>query len=102
MSEDNSKELALKTKAQTDYPEFTDSVDNASLEDLEKNLLRYAKYREETEMAKKNDEELEKAKNNVKELQAPYNDTLKALKIKLAYLGLLIDERKGSSGQPQS
>lgn len=96
MSEDNSKELALKTKAQKDYPEFTDSVDNASLEDLEKNLLRYAKYREETEMAKKKDEDLEKAKNVVADLQAPYNDTLKALKIKLAYLGLLIAEKKDS------
>jgi len=93
---DNTKELALKTKAQKDFPEFTDSVDSANLEELEKQLLRYAKYREETEMAKKKDEALEKAKNNVKELQAPYNETLNALKIKTAYLGLLIEERKDS------
>lgn len=93
---DNVKELALKTKAQKDFPEFTDSVDNAQLPELESQLLRYAKYREETEMAKKKDETLEKAKNNVKELQAPYNETLNALKIKTAYLGLLISERKDS------
>lgn len=95
MSEDNSKELALKTKAQKDYPEFTDSVDSLKLAELESNLLRLAKYREETEMAKKKDEALEKARAEVKELQAPYNDALKALKIKMAYLGLLIQERKG-------
>lgn len=98
MSEDNAKELALKTKAQKDYPEFTDSVDSLQLADLEKNLLTLAKYREETEMAKKKDEELEKAKEEVKELQAPYNDALKALKVKMAYLGLLIQERKSDEG----
>jgi len=91
---DNSKELAVKTRAQKDYPDFTDSVDGANLETLEQNLLRYAKYREETEMGKKKDEDLEKARNVVTELQAPYNDTLKALKVKLAYLGILIEERK--------
>lgn len=98
MSEDNdnTQELLLRTKAQKDYPEFTDSVDNAQLADLEANLLRYAKYREETEMAKKKDEDLDKAKNLVKELQAPYNETIKALKVKTAYLGLLIEERKAS------
>lgn len=94
MSEDNSKELAIKDKVQKDYPEFTDSVDSLKLADLESNMLQMAKYREETEMAKKKDEELEKAKAEVKELQAPYNDALKALKLKMAYLGLLIKDRK--------
>ena len=98
MSEDQTKELALKTKAQKDYPEFTDGVDNLQLAELESNMLRLAKYREETEMAKKKDEALEKAKDMAKELQAPYNDALKALKIKMAYLGILIQERKGDEG----
>jgi FtsZ-binding cell division protein ZapB len=96
MSEDQTKELALKTKAQKDYPEFTDGVDNLQLAELEANMLRLAKYREETEMAKKKDQALEKAKEMAKELQAPYNDALKALKIKMAYLGILIQERKGN------
>lgn len=98
MSEDQSKELAAKTKAQKDYPEFTDSMDNLKLEELESNMLRLAKYREETEMAKKKDEVLEKTKELIKELQAPYNDALKALKVKMAYLGVLIQERKGDEG----
>lgn len=95
MSEDQTKELALKTKAQKDYPEFTDGVDNLKLAELEANLLRLAKYREETEMAKKKDSALERAKETIKELQAPYNDALKALKVKMGYLNLLIQERKG-------
>jgi FtsZ-binding cell division protein ZapB len=88
------KEELLKTKVKEQMPEFTDAVDNAQLPELEAQLLKYAKYREETEMAKKKDEGLEKAKNVVKELQAPYNETINALKLKTAYLGLLIAERK--------
>lgn len=94
MSEDQSKELAVKTKAQKEFPEFTDSVDSLKLQDLETNMLTLAKYREETELAKQKDEALAKAKEEVKELQAPYNDALKALKIKMAYLGVLIQEKK--------
>lgn len=93
---DDSKELALKTKVQKDYPEFTDTVDNAQLPALESSMLKYANYREEVEMAKKKDQALEKAKNVVADLQAPYNDSIKALKLKTAYLGLLIAERKAS------
>ena len=88
------KEQLLKTKVQEQMPEFTEAVDNAQLPELEAQLLKYAKYREETEMAKKKDEGLEKAKNVVKELQAPYNETINALKLKTAYLGLLIADRK--------
>ena len=91
------KEEAIKTKAQTDFPEFTDAVDKASLEDLEKKLLEYAKYREQTVMAQKSDEGLEKAKNTVKELNAPYNETLNALKIKTAYVNILIEEKAASA-----
>ena len=88
------KEELLKTKVKEQMPEFTDAVDKADLPTLEAQLLKYAKYREETEMAKKKDEGLEKAKNVVKELQAPYNETINALKLKTAYLGLLIADRK--------
>lgn len=94
MSKDNEKELIIKTKAQKEHPAFTDSVDGLPVDKLEANLLTLAKYREETEMAKKKDQGLEKAKAEVQELQAPYNDALKALKIKMAYLAILIEERK--------
>jgi len=94
MSEDNSKELALKTKTQKEHPDFTDSVDSLSVSELEANMLRLAKYREETDLAKQKDPHLEKARAEVKELQAPYNDAMKALKLKMAYLGILISEKK--------
>lgn len=92
----NVKADAIRTKAQNDFPEFTDAVDSANVEELKKKLLEYAIYREETIMAQKVDEGLEKAKNTVKELNAPYNETLNALKIKTAYIHILLEE-KGAS-----
>ncbi|HBI01436.1 MAG TPA: hypothetical protein DDY18_07410 [Flavobacterium sp.] len=93
------KEEVLKTKVRNEFPEFIESVDNLPVEKLNENLLRYAVYREETEMAKSTDKGLIKAKNDVKEYQAPYNETLKALKLKMAYLHLLIVEKKGGSDE---
>lgn len=90
---DDSKELSIKKKCQKDYPEFTDQVDTLSVQELEKNIIRYANYREETELEKQKDPDLQRAKETVKELSAPYNDTLKALKLKMAYLYLLVGER---------
>jgi hypothetical protein len=94
MGQDNEKELALKTQAQKLFPDFTNGVDSLNVTELEANLLRLAKYREETEMAKKKDDDLATARQAVTDLQAPYNDALKALKVKMAYLGLLIQDKK--------
>ena len=55
--------------------------------------------REETLMARDKDEELESAKEVAKELGAPYNDTIKALKLKTAYLHILLEEKGGSMPQ---
>lgn len=91
------KEELLKTKVRDSMPEFTDAVDRADLPKLEAEMLKYSNYREEVEMSKQKDEKLHKAKETVKELQAPYNENLKALKLKTAYLGLLIAEKKASA-----
>ena len=98
---DNSKELALKKKCQKDHPDFANVVDGMQSMDLEKKLLEYAKYREETEMAKKKDEGLQAAKDAVAELNGPYKDTLAALKIKMSYIHILMEEKK-ETGQPLS
>ncbi len=90
-----SKEVDLKKKVQKDYPDFTDSNDGLNIKELEGNLLIYAKYREETEMAKSKDEKLQEAKDTASELGAPYRDALKALKAKMAYINVLIVEKKG-------
>lgn len=98
---DNSKELSIKEKCQKDYPEFTDQVDGLSVQEIEKNIIRYANYREETELEKQKDLDLQKAKEEVKELSAPYNETLKALKLKMAYLYLLAGEKSDEDGQKE-
>jgi len=93
MSEDRSKELVLKAKCQKKHPDFTNSQDGMSATELEKNLLRYARYREETIMAQSKDETLRQAKEAVTELGAPYKETLAALKLKMAYLNVLLEEK---------
>lgn len=91
--EDKSKEIAIKTKCEKDYPEFTDALNGLDLETLKKNLSKYAEYREETLLAKDKDADLREAKDKAKFLAAPYNDALKAIKLKLAYLHVLIKEK---------
>jgi hypothetical protein len=86
-----------KEKIQKKYGSFTDSVDGLNIADLEKTLMTYAKHREDTILAKKNDEELEATKDKLSELSGPYRDALSALKDKLAYINLLIKEKSGDA-----
>ena len=95
------KELKMKTKAQKDYPEFTDTVDSMESAELKSLLSDYANYREETELAKKEDQELNDAKDHVANLAGPYNDTLKALKVKTGYIHLLLKDRGKASDSPE-
>ena len=90
---DQSKELEIRKKVQKKFPDFADTADGMSLEDVKKNLSIYANYREQTELAKKKDEELQMAKEKVKFLSGPYNDTVAALKLKLSYLHVLLAEK---------
>lgn len=94
----SAKKEAIKTKVEKEFPDFVDMISSAEIASLEKNLYIYAKHREETELAKVEDEELQMAKERVKDLSAPYSDAIKALKLKMAYINLLIEEK----GQPSS
>ena len=96
------KEEKMRKKAQKDFPEFTDVVDRMAGSDLEKKLLEYAKYREETLQAQSKDEKLNAAKDQVTFLNGPYKDTLAALKLKSAYIHLLLQELKEKSGEPKT
>jgi len=96
MSDGIDREEILKNKVREQMPEFTDAVDNAPLAKLEMEMLKYANHREEVDMAKQKDPDLNKAKEEVKMCSATYNEQLKALKLKMAYLGLLIAEKKAS------
>ena len=91
---DNTKELAIKTKVEKEYPDFADATGGLQLEELEKKLSLYANYREETELAKAKDATLEEARERAKILAQPYGDALKALKMKLAYIHVLLNEKK--------
>jgi len=92
----------LKKKVQKDNPSFTDTVDGLTMVDLDKNLLMYAKHKEETEMQLREDEAIKNAQEALKELKAPYSDALKALKFKMAYLSILMKEKSGESDEKES
>jgi hypothetical protein len=94
MPSDQNPSYKLKIQVQKLFPDFTDSVDGLSIEDLKKNVVIYSSYKEESEIAKARDEELNNAKELVKELSGPYNDTLGALKKKLSYIHALLTEKK--------
>ena len=96
------KEEKMRKKAQKDFPEFTDIVDRMKGDSLEKKLLEYAKYREETLQHQANNEDLKAAKDEVAVINGPYQDTLAALKLKSAYLHLLLQEVAEVSGEVPS
>lgn len=87
------KEEKLVKKIQKEFPDFYDSLQTADLDDLKAKLTTHAKHREETEKAKEECVPLNEAKDKVKELQGPFNDTLKALKLRMKYIYLLMNEK---------
>lgn len=74
---------------------YTDGIDGLNVKELEANLLTYAKHQEEVGMALKNSKEIKDKKEELKELQGPYQDSLKAIKLKMGYIHLLIKEKNG-------
>lgn len=85
----------INEKVEAEYPEFVQDVLGLDVDSLEKRLSTYAKHRDETEEAKKNDDELNTGKATVKEMSAPYNDALKAINLKSKYIVALIKEKGG-------
>jgi hypothetical protein len=78
-----------------DYPEFVDALEGLEVKDLEENLQIYCKYDQDTRLEKETKKEILDAQEKLKELVGPYNDALKALKMKLKYINMLINEKKG-------
>ena len=87
------KEEAVKKAVQTKEPTFCSMVEGMKKNELEKELSRLSNYREQVQFAKGDDEDLERASKIVKELAGPYNDALKVLKLKTAYLHLLLKDK---------
>lgn len=68
--------------------------------ELEKTLLEYTKLLEREERAKKADDELKSLKDLSAELAKPYSEALAALKLKISYLNILVEEKsEGLSGE---
>ena len=95
MSEDRNFEF--KKKVAKKFPTFVESLEGLSVKDLEKNMLIYSKHREDTELAQKMDVELQETKEKVSMLAGPYRDALSALKLKLAFVNILIEEISNST-----
>ena len=95
MSEDRNFEF--KKKIVKKFPTFVESLQGLPVQDLEKTMLSYSKHKEDTELAQKLDRELKEAKDVVTELAGPYRDALGALKLKLAFINILIKESNGDT-----
>lgn len=91
MDSNDVKVEKLKRKVEKDFPEFSNAMSGLCEEELKTNLQIYAKHCEDTKLAKSQDTELNNAKEVVKELAGPYNDTLRALNLKLAYINLKLN-----------
>ena len=94
--EKSNKKLDFRQKVAKEHPEFIAVVDGMSLEDLDGRLLSLAKHQEEVAEALANHEQINKLKEQLKELKADFNDTQKALKMKMKYIHLLIKEKGGA------
>lgn len=82
----------IKKKAQKDHPTFTEAMDPLSLSEIEKNLILYAKYREETLDASKVDKRLQEVKEEISVASKPYDDKIKEYKGALNKLKKFIDK----------
>jgi hypothetical protein len=87
--------LTLARMVQIHHPEFADEVSGLSVADLESRLASLAKHAEEISVAKEESEALKDARARLAELSGPFNDGLKAVKLKTKYIIGLIKEKGG-------
>ena len=88
-----SREAKIRKQVEDGYETFLSMTESMSTEELKKELSILANHREEVNFAKAGDEELKQAKDAVKELAGPYNDAVKALNVKMAFVHILLKER---------
>lgn len=82
-------------KVLKDLPEFKDTADAASVEDLKKIIILAEGSQFNIEKAKAEDDKLNAAKEIIKDLNAPYRDALKVQRAKTQY-ALFLLEGKGT------
>ncbi len=74
-------------------PEFKDTADTASTEDLKKMIVTCEGNLYEIAKAKEADEKLNAAKEIVKDLSGPYNDAKKVQEAKIQYVLFLLENK---------
>jgi hypothetical protein len=92
----SAKEEKLIAKIQKEYPDFYDSLQSLTVDELQEKLASHAKHREETLKAKEDCVPLNEAKELVAEISGPFNDTLKMLSLRSKYIYLLMQEKGGA------
>ncbi len=88
-------------KVLKEIPEFKDSADSASVDDLKKMILTNEGHAYTVEREKENDTKLNAAKELVKEHAAPYRDSLKVIQAKIKYCLFLLEEKGQDLGEPE-
>jgi len=76
--------------------EKANSYRGMTTDELDKELFRLAKYREEVHESQKNDVKLTEAKDKVKFMNAPYNETKRALSNQARFVYLTLLEKGGA------
>jgi hypothetical protein len=86
-------------KVLKEMPEFKDSVDSMSTEELKAAIVLNETHLYETEKSLANNHHVIAAKDVLHELTAPYKDAMKMLKVKLAYIVFSLDSKGASQGE---
>jgi len=83
----------LKKKIEKNNPEFVESADSMTTDELKKQVMICEKHIYDTELAMENDEKLNAAREIIKEYSAPYRETKMAQTSKIKYMMYLLQER---------
>lgn len=83
----------IKQQVQEEMPEFADSCNSLSADELNGRLAECAKAAENVQEAQENDEELAQAKESAKQMGAGYRDAKKAVRLKSRYLIAVLKDR---------
>lgn len=87
-----SKAKAIKDKVEDKYDVFAEGIMGLGVADLEKEILRYAKYKEEVEAAEKACVPIKEKSEIVSKLKKPYEDKIKEYKAKVKQLKKFVDD----------
>lgn len=83
---------AIKKKVEEKHDIFAEAIMGLGVLDLEKEILRYAKYLEETNSAEKNCESIKEKSEIVSKLKKPFESKIKDYQSKIKQLKKFVDD----------